>query len=95
MAGGAGGGHAGAMTLRTVGVEEELLLVEPGTGRPRAVAGTVLRAAQQVVTGPGDGADAGPVASEALEFELQLQSTLGASVNERGEEVEKFYLKFN
>jgi carboxylate-amine ligase len=61
------------MSLRTVGVEEELLLVEPGTGRPRAVAGTVLRAAQQVVTGPGGGAGADPVASEALEFELQLQ----------------------
>jgi carboxylate-amine ligase len=61
------------MSLRTVGVEEELLLVEPGTGRPRAVAGTVLQAAQQVVTGPGDGAGAGAAASEALEFELQLQ----------------------
>jgi carboxylate-amine ligase len=61
------------MSLRTVGVEEELLLVEPGTGRPRAVAGTVLRAAQQVVASPGDDGGAGPVASEALEFELQLQ----------------------
>src|SRR5205814_657023 len=40
------GGHAGAMTVRSVGVEEELLLVEPQTGQPRAVAGTVLQAAQ-------------------------------------------------
>ncbi|MFI5066844.1 MAG: hypothetical protein ACHP9Z_23105, partial [Streptosporangiales bacterium] len=40
-------GHAGLMDLRTVGVEEELLLVEPATGRPRAVAGAVLRAAEQ------------------------------------------------
>jgi glutamate---cysteine ligase / carboxylate-amine ligase len=31
------------MDLRTVGVEEELLLVEPSTGRPRAVSGAVLR----------------------------------------------------
>ena len=31
------------MSPRSVGVEEEFLLVEPGTGRPRAVAGTVLR----------------------------------------------------
>jgi glutamate---cysteine ligase / carboxylate-amine ligase len=31
------------MSPRSVGVEEEFLLVEPGTGRARAVAGTVLR----------------------------------------------------
>jgi carboxylate-amine ligase len=43
-----------------VGVEEEFLLVEPGTGRPKAVAETVLRAAGQAA-----GAD--------LEAELQQQ----------------------
>ena len=32
-------------TVRSVGVEEELLIVEPGTGRPRALAGAVIRAA--------------------------------------------------
>ena len=32
-------------TVRSVGVEEELLIVEPGTGRPRALAGAVMRAA--------------------------------------------------
>jgi carboxylate-amine ligase len=32
------------MSSRSVGVEEEFLLVEPGTGRPKAVAGTILRA---------------------------------------------------
>jgi carboxylate-amine ligase len=31
------------MVVRSVGVEEELLLVEPGTGRPKAVAETALR----------------------------------------------------
>ena len=31
------------MTVRSVGVEEELLLVEPGTGQPRAVAEAALR----------------------------------------------------
>lgn len=31
-------------TVRSVGVEEELLIVEPGTGRPRALAGVVIRA---------------------------------------------------
>jgi carboxylate-amine ligase len=60
------------MNLRTVGVEEELLLIEPGTGKPRAVAGTVLQAAKQADTGPGHDPGAGS-ASEALEFELQLQ----------------------
>ena len=46
------------MDSRSVGVEEEFLLVEPDTGRPKVVAGTVLLAA-----GPGAGTD--------LEGELQ------------------------
>jgi carboxylate-amine ligase len=56
------------MTLRSVGVEEELLLVEPGTGRPRAVAEAAL-------AGPGDGEPdaAADEAAESLGFELQLQ----------------------
>jgi carboxylate-amine ligase len=33
------------MSPRSVGVEEEFLLVEPGTGQPQALAGTVLRTA--------------------------------------------------
>ena len=48
------------MSSRSVGVEEEFLLVEPGTGRPKAVAGTVLQAA-----GQAGGSD--------LEAELQQQ----------------------
>ncbi len=48
------------MGSRSVGVEEEFLLVEPDTGRPMAVAGTVLRTASQ---------DAG----SDLEAELQQQ----------------------
>ena len=36
------------MSVRSVGVEEELLLVDPDTGIPRAVASTVLRAAQDL-----------------------------------------------
>jgi carboxylate-amine ligase len=47
---------------RSVGVEEELLLVEPGTGRPSAVAASVLRAAEQR-----------PAEQEVLEYELQQQ----------------------
>jgi glutamate---cysteine ligase / carboxylate-amine ligase len=62
------------MTVRTVGVEEELLLVEPETGQPRAVAGTVLEAVRQAAadSGPGRSAAAG-AAAEALDFELQLE----------------------
>ena len=43
-----------------MGVEEEFLLVEPGTGRPKAMAGTVLEAA-------------GHAARSDLEAELQQQ----------------------
>jgi carboxylate-amine ligase len=58
------------MTIRSVGVEEELLLVEPGTGRPLAVAETALRA---VVADHGSQEGSGEGAGEALEFELQRQ----------------------
>jgi carboxylate-amine ligase len=47
------------MEPRSVGVEEELLLVDPDSGQPRAVAGTVMKAA-------GDD-------SASLDFELQEQ----------------------
>ena len=58
------------MDVRSVGVEEELLLVEPGTGRPRAVAAAVLRASN----GPGNAPDPGsPEPDQELEHELQLQ----------------------
>jgi carboxylate-amine ligase len=39
------------MNPRSVGVEEEFLLVEPGTGRPQAVAGTVLRTGEPELEG--------------------------------------------
>src|ERR1700749_4507102 len=58
------------MTVRSVGVEEELLLVEPGTGRPLAVAETALRAAD---ADSGSAEDTGGNAGEPLEFELQRQ----------------------
>jgi carboxylate-amine ligase len=56
-------------------VEEELLLVEPDTGRPRAVAAAVLAAGGAAGArgdgGPGNG-HGGPEA-EDLDYELQLQ----------------------
>ena len=58
------------MTIRSVGVEEELLLVEPGTGKPLAVAETALRTMD---TDDGRQAGAQGHAGESLEFELQRQ----------------------
>ena len=58
------------MTLRSVGVEEELLLVEPGTGQPLAVAETALRT-MDFDDGRAEGPNEGP--SGSLESELQRQ----------------------
>ncbi|MDX6422419.1 MAG: glutamate---cysteine ligase / carboxylate-amine ligase [Trebonia sp.] len=58
------------MTVRSVGVEEELLLVEPGTGQPLAVAETALRTVD-ADGGRREGTDGD--AGESLEFELQRQ----------------------
>jgi carboxylate-amine ligase len=44
-------GQPPVMSPRSVGVEEEFLLVEPGTGRPQAMAGTILRAARPELEG--------------------------------------------
>ena len=67
-------------SVRSVGVEEELLIVEPGTGRPRALASAVIGAAGPGAEKPGSGelcADersAGELdAVQPLEFELQKQ----------------------
>jgi carboxylate-amine ligase len=64
------------VNIRSVGVEEEFLLVEPETGRPRAVAGTVLQAARQAARQPGGqagGQAAEPDSAPELDFELQQQ----------------------
>lgn len=64
------------MSVRSFGVEEELLLVAPETGQPRAVAGTVLQTLQHEVTASGGGPDGrggGHEAADALESELQQQ----------------------
>jgi glutamate---cysteine ligase / carboxylate-amine ligase len=58
------------MTVRSVGVEEELLLVEPGTGQPLAVAETALRSMDSD-HGREEGPNEGP--SGSLEPELQRQ----------------------
>ena len=62
------------MDPRSVGVEEELLLVEPGTGRPQAVAGTVLHAAELAAAEAADSpGGTGQDAEAELELELQQQ----------------------
>jgi carboxylate-amine ligase len=69
------------MGVRSVGVEEELLLVEPDIGRPRAVAAAVLRAGDAAggpeAGGPeagGPGTGSAPAGQEQeLEYELKLQ----------------------
>ena len=67
------------MNPRSVGVEEELLLVEPGTGQPRAVAGTVLRQVRQAAESSqaagarGAGADQARDDAASLGLELQEQ----------------------
>jgi carboxylate-amine ligase len=69
-------GQSEPMTLRRMGVEEELLLIEPETGQPQAVAGTVLEAATQAAADPPYDHGAGEVEDgtvQALDFELQLQ----------------------
>src|SRR3984957_10893175 len=65
------------MNPRSVGVEEELLLVEPGTGRPRAVAGTVLQQVRQAAessrTTGADQAAADRARDDAASLEGELQ----------------------
>ena len=55
--------------MRTVGVEEELLLVDGDTGEPRAVAGAVLRRA----AGGSDAAESDDGPGGSLEAELHQQ----------------------
>jgi carboxylate-amine ligase len=62
----------GAMSVRSVGVEEELLLVEPETGQPQAVAGSVMEAVRRAAGAPGRQAGEAE-AEECLEYELQQQ----------------------
>jgi carboxylate-amine ligase len=57
------------MSIRSLGVEEEFLLVEPATGAAKAVAGAVLRAAGAAGEGNGGPGDE----PEYLDGELQKQ----------------------
>jgi glutamate---cysteine ligase / carboxylate-amine ligase len=81
------------VAARSVGVEEELLLVDPASGQPRAVAGSVIEAAGKPAANPPE-AGSRETPSEVLEFELQLeQLETGtrpcASLEELGREVRR------
>jgi YbdK family carboxylate-amine ligase len=81
------------MTVRSVGVEEELLLVEPGSGVPLAVAESALRPGGLDQAAARHEADA--VAEEgSLDFELQQQQLETATkvcqdLGELGQELRK------
>jgi carboxylate-amine ligase len=61
------------MGLRTMGVEEEFLLVDPETGRPLAVAAAVLAAQQADAEADPAGRSASGSRSGTVEAELQSQ----------------------
>ncbi|MFE0508499.1 glutamate--cysteine ligase [Streptomyces sp. NPDC058964] len=61
--------------MRTIGVEEELLLVDPGTGEPRAGSAAVLARAGR--DGPGGEVFEKELHSQQLEFATHPQSQLG------------------
>ncbi|MFE1312608.1 glutamate--cysteine ligase [Streptomyces sp. NPDC058755] len=60
--------------MRTVGVEEELLLVDPDSGEPRAVSAAVLAHAAQ--DDPGQGVFEKELFGQMLEFATQPQSEM-------------------
>ncbi|MGW7438220.1 glutamate--cysteine ligase [Streptomyces sp. NPDC054849] len=73
--------------MRSVGVEEELLLADAETGEPRAVAGAVLAAADRAGAGPDQAAEEGEEPSHTFEAELQEEQVEFATkpVTEMGE----------
>lgn len=65
------------MELRTVGVEEELLLVDPRDGTPRAVAGAVLR-------------DDAPLSAELLQQQVETDTRPCRSLDELAAELRRW-----
>lgn len=78
------------MDPRSVGVEEELLLVEPETGRPQAVAGRVLRAAEQAAKSqPDTGRDEAELELELQDQQLETSSRPCRSLSDLHEELRR------
>ena len=64
----------GTLEARTVGVEEELLLVDVTTGRPRSVAGRVVDAV--AARQPDDVGPEGGVEGELQRYMVETQSSV-------------------
>jgi carboxylate-amine ligase len=77
------------MSARTIGVEEELLLVDPQTGRPQAVAGTALRRSGDRVTGADDG-PGGLVEQELQQEQLEIDTRPCATLDEVAAELRRW-----
>ena len=73
--------------MRTVGVEEELLLVDVQTGRPRSVASQVIAATEKR---SGQGAGEGGVEAELQQYMLETQSSVASDLADVGEELRKW-----
>ncbi|MFL6046980.1 MAG: glutamate-cysteine ligase family protein, partial [Propionibacteriaceae bacterium] len=61
--------------MRTVGVEEELLLVDVHTGKPRSVASQVIAASQG---GSAQEGSAGGVEAELQRYMVETQSSVAS-----------------
>jgi carboxylate-amine ligase len=73
--------------MRTVGVEEELLLVDVQTGKPRSVASQVIAAADgDTVHGAGEGG----VEAELQRYVVETQSSVASELADVGEELRKW-----
>lgn len=71
------------MDVRTVGVEEELLLVEPETGQARAVSGAVLRGTETYAGGEER------MGTELQREQLEIDTRPCSSLDELGREVRR------
>ena len=71
--------------MRTVGVEEELLLVDVHTGKPRSVASQVLAASQVIAASGGAdgyGGEEGGVEAELQRYMVETQSAVAGELGE-------------
>jgi carboxylate-amine ligase len=77
------------MSVRTVGVEEELLLVDPVTGQARAVAGAVMRGAGEEPAGGAADEPPGVLERELQREQLETATEPCHSLDELGREVRR------
>jgi len=73
--------------MRTVGVEEELLLVDVHTGKPRSIASQVIAATDgDSVNGAGEGG----VEAELQRYMVETQSSVASELADVEEELRKW-----